>query len=81
MMAALTAAGVLFANGALAQKQPLSFKEKLRAMGITNPKAAAQMNYDRAVARYRKCLAANPSNANRCEGERRIMEFRKPPPK
>jgi hypothetical protein len=36
--------------------------------------AAARQDYDRAVATYRTCLAANPSNPNACDGLRHIMD-------
>ena len=75
MMAAVVAASILSAGGASSQDRPLSFKEKLeRAMGIMDPQTAAQVKYDRAVAGYRNCIAANPTNLNACEGQRRIME-------
>jgi len=35
---------------------------------------AASEDYKRAVADYRNCLAANPKNANACEGQRHIMD-------
>jgi TonB family protein len=34
----------------------------------------AQQNFDRSVADYRQCIAANPNNANACEGLRHIMD-------
>jgi hypothetical protein len=36
--------------------------------------SAANEDYKRAVADYRNCLAANPKNANACEGQRHIMD-------
>ena len=36
--------------------------------------SAASEDYKRAVADYRNCLAANPKNANACEGQRHIMD-------
>jgi hypothetical protein len=36
--------------------------------------SAAGEDYKRAVADYRNCLAANPKNANACEGQRHIMD-------
>jgi hypothetical protein len=39
-----------------------------------NPAVAARNTYDRSVADYKKCIAANPSNINACEGQRHIME-------
>ena len=36
--------------------------------------SAASEDYQRAVADYRNCLAANPKNANACEGQRHIMD-------
>ena len=35
---------------------------------------AAQQNFDRSVGDYRQCIAANPNNANACEGLRHIMD-------
>jgi TonB family protein len=35
---------------------------------------SAQQNFDRSVAEYRQCIAANPNNANACEGLRHIMD-------
>jgi TonB family protein len=34
----------------------------------------AQQNFDRSVADCRQCIAANPNNANACEGLRHIMD-------
>jgi hypothetical protein len=34
----------------------------------------AQQKFDRSVADYRQCIAANPNNANACEGLRHIMD-------
>jgi TonB family protein len=34
----------------------------------------AQQNFDRSVADYRQCIAANPNNANACDGLRHIMD-------
>jgi len=34
----------------------------------------ARLNYDKSVANYRNCLAANPSNENACEAQRLTME-------
>jgi hypothetical protein len=39
-----------------------------------NPQFAARQAYTRAVANYRSCLAANPSNPNACEGPRHLMD-------
>ena len=36
--------------------------------------SAASEDYKRAVTDYRNCLAANPKNANACEGQRHIMD-------
>jgi hypothetical protein len=36
--------------------------------------SAANEDYKRAVSDYRNCLAANPKNANACEGQRHIMD-------
>ena len=36
--------------------------------------SAANEDYQRAVADYRNCLAANPKNVNACEGQRHIMD-------
>jgi len=38
------------------------------------PQGAARYNYDKAVADYQNCLAANPGNASACEGQRSIMQ-------
>jgi TonB family protein len=35
---------------------------------------SAQQNFDRSVSDYRQCIAANPNNANACEGLRHIMD-------
>jgi hypothetical protein len=37
-----------------------------------NPTLKAQHDYDRAVAAYKTCLAANPAPA--CEGQRHVMD-------
>ena len=34
----------------------------------------ARLNYEKSVANYRNCLAANPSNVNTCEAQRLTME-------
>ncbi len=45
----------------------------LMATGL-NPSVAAQEDFKRAVADYRKCLNDNPGNVNACEGLRHIMD-------
>lgn len=40
----------------------------------TQQPESAQQNFDRSVADYRQCIAANPNNANACEGLRHIMD-------
>ena len=37
-------------------------------------KGAARLNYEKAAADYRYCLASNPYNRNACEGQREIMQ-------
>ena len=44
------------------------------AAPIPEAVSAANEDYKRAVADYRNCLAANPKNANACEGQRHIMD-------
>ena len=34
----------------------------------------ARLNYEKSVANYRNCLAANPSNEDACEAQRLTME-------
>jgi hypothetical protein len=57
---------------AVAKPNPLAgVAAGLRAM---SPQGAARQDYDRAVANYQTCLAANPSNPNACDGLRHIMD-------
>jgi hypothetical protein len=59
------------AFGAAAQQQPNFFGNIGAAM---NPAIAAQRDFERSVADYRKRLADNPTNQNPCEGLRHIMD-------
>jgi len=45
-----------------------------KSVAYMTPQGAARYDYDKAVADYQNCLAANPSNASACDGQRRIME-------
>jgi hypothetical protein len=59
--AVLTGVGVFFLCGAAAQQQTQS------------PVLAAKQDYERSVADYRQCIAANPNNASACEDLRHTM--------
>lgn len=41
---------------------------------IFDPRIAAQQNYDRALAEYQNCFAANPRNVDACDQQRQAME-------
>ena len=41
---------------------------------VFDPKAAAQRNYDKSLADYQNCYAANPSNPEACEKQRQMLE-------
>jgi hypothetical protein len=49
-----------------------SFMDGIAAEG--SPQNAARKEYDRAVANYKACLDANPSNPNACDGQRNVMD-------
>jgi hypothetical protein len=62
-------AGVLAACSSAAPQQSASI-----IAGIFDSKLAAQQNYERALADYQNCYAANPKNADACEHQRQVME-------
>jgi hypothetical protein len=41
---------------------------------VFDPKAAAQRSYDKSLADYQNCYAANPSNPDACEKQRQMLE-------
>jgi hypothetical protein len=59
--AVVTGVGVFFLCGAAAQQQTQSLI------------LAAKQDYERSVADYRQCIAANPNNASACEDLRHTM--------
>jgi hypothetical protein len=60
--AVVTAVGAFFVCGAAGQQQTQS------------PVVTAREDYERSVAHYRQCIAANPNNANACEELHHIMD-------
>jgi hypothetical protein len=59
--AVVTGVGVFFLCGAAAQQQTQSLI------------LAAKQDYERSIADYRQCIAANPNNASACEVLRLTM--------
>ena len=45
-----------------------------KSVNALSPHYAARQRYERSVADYRNCLAANPANENACDGQRAAME-------
>jgi hypothetical protein len=71
MIVVLSASSILFGCG---QLQDPGYLLKGVVGRAPNPQVDARSRYDQSVADYQKCLAANPSNANACEGQRAIIE-------
>ena len=67
---ALVAAVLLSACSATPQQTDAVQK----GLAYMTPQGAARYDYDKAVAAYQNCLAANPSNPSACEGQRSIMQ-------
>ena len=68
-------AGFISACSSAPQQQPASNSEATKTLvGIFNPRVAAQQSYERSLADYQKCIAANPSNASACQSQRNEME-------
>lgn len=63
---------VLSACSGTTQQSASEFKTNVAS--IFDPQIAAQQNYDRALAEYQNCFAANPTNRNACEQQRQAME-------
>jgi len=61
---------VKFSSGALAP----ALEVIKGSVGSLSPQYAARQRYDRSAADYRNCLAANPSNADACDGQRQVMQ-------
>ena len=71
----LACAGSLAACGSATQPQSIQASDTQKALvGVFDPKVAAQQNYEKSLAEYQNCIAANPSNANACENQKRMME-------
>jgi fructose-bisphosphate aldolase class 1 len=68
-------ASVLSACSGTTQQQSASASDGLKNIAnIFDPRWAAQQNYNRALADYQNCYAANQTNVNACENQRQIME-------
>jgi hypothetical protein len=76
MTMAVICASILSACSGTTQQQSISANGGLinNIANIFDPKLAAQQNYDRALADYQNCFAANPKNVDACEQQRQIME-------
>jgi hypothetical protein len=57
-----------------ASQQSASDGLKKNIADIFDPQWAAQHNYERALAEYQNCYAANPKNADACDHQRQEME-------
>jgi hypothetical protein len=65
--------GDLMTPDAVATPAPLTEAASSFMDGIAAAGSPARKEYDRAVANYKACLDANPSNPNACDGQRNIM--------
>ena len=57
-----------------ATQQSASDGLKKNIASIFDPQLAAQKNYERALAEYQNCFAANPTNVDACDQQRQEME-------
>jgi hypothetical protein len=72
MMAAC--AGILSACSGTAQQHSASDGLERNIASIFDPQLAARRNYDRALAEYQNCYAANLTNVDACDQQRQEME-------
>jgi hypothetical protein len=59
-------------SGPTQQSASDGFKKNIAS--IFDPQLAARQNYDRALAEYQNCYAANPANRDACDQQRQMME-------